>query len=49
MSGLMDGVIIVQSTPDDDTNRIVTLANHDGKEVFWLSERITIANKNNSL
>ncbi|MBH8622363.1 DNA-processing protein DprA [Spiroplasma sp. hyd1] len=48
MSGLMDGVIIVQSTPDDDTHRLVTLANHDGKEVFCFPERVTIANKNNS-
>lgn len=34
MSGLMDGVVIVQSTLDDETHRIVTLAKHDGKEVF---------------
>ncbi|QED24250.1 hypothetical protein FRX96_01800 [Spiroplasma citri] len=47
MSGLMDGVVIVQSTLDDETHRIVTLAKHDGKEVFCFPAQITVANKNN--
>lgn len=47
MSGLMDGVIIVQSTLDDETHRIVSLAKHDEKEVFCFPARITVANKNN--
>ncbi|WP_425380334.1 DNA-processing protein DprA [Spiroplasma endosymbiont of Stenodema calcarata] len=46
--GLMDAIIIVQSTPDDDTHRLVALAKHEGKEVFCFPERITIANKNNA-
>ncbi|WP_353487020.1 DNA-processing protein DprA [Spiroplasma phoeniceum] len=47
MSGLMDGVIIVQSTLDDETHRIVSLAKHDEKEVFCFPAQITVTNKNN--
>lgn len=47
MSGLMDGVIIVQSTLDDETHRIVSLAKHDEKEFFCFPAQITVANKNN--
>ncbi len=47
MSGLMDGVIIVQSSLDDETHRIVSLAKHDEKEVFCFPAQITVANKNN--